>query len=268
MYASVPRTLIFTASGSSLVLKLAIIVGTRLIPTPALISAVTILIYLLLGGFRSVVKTDIFQHVLVILLLAVIVSFMAKEVDMTFVQATANTATPGLLISFLVYGLFIAWYQPELWQRAFAAKDERTVVKSFVWSGVFLTFIGAGISLMGMATKLANPDIDPAQAIVYGVTNLVPETLLSLGIVLLFAVIMSAADTVIFVLSTTISKDYLKPKDNDQFKRFTRYSIISIIICASVLALIFRDIIDIALIKAGVGMSLVLDKILAQLGLV
>ncbi|MBI2050847.1 MAG: sodium:solute symporter family protein [Parcubacteria group bacterium] len=227
-----------------------------------LISAAVVLVYLVLGGFASVVKTDIFQYLILILFMAVIATGAVTESHLSFADITAAEGSPTLALSFFVYGFLSIWFLNEIWQRMYAAASDAVVRRGLLISGAFMLAIGVGITLIALSVRATTPGLDPSQTIVYGMTSLVPPQLLAFGIVLLFAAIMSTMDTFIFMLATNIVKDGAvnlrgKRLSERDLVRWTRASIIIIIFAATGLAYVFRDIIDVALITVGLGMSVV-----------
>lgn len=227
-----------------------------------MVSAGVVLVYLVLGGFASVVKTDIFQYLLIVLLTAVIATSAVSESHLGLSDITRSEGSFSLGLSFFVYGFLSVWFLNEIWQRMYAAKNDRVVRWGLVISGFFTLLIGVGITLIALSVRATTPGLDPSQTIVYAMTNLIPPSMLALGIVLLFAAIMSTTDTVIFMLATNIAKDGIvnwrrRELTSDELARYTRVGIVVIILLATGLAYVFRDIIDVALINAGLGMSVV-----------
>lgn len=227
-----------------------------------LISTSVVFVYLLLGGFRSVIKTDIFQYIIIVLLLIILGITITMGVDMQIVDLMRNSSSVSNIIAFIVYGSVITWFAADIRQRVYAAKNDKVVQQGFWRCAVLVIILGICVTLIGMSAKVAFPAIDPAQAIVYGITELLPTYLINIGIVLMFAVIMSSADTIIFALSTNVAKDLvarIHPQNlsDEQLMQVTRWSIVVIVILAFLGAYVFRDVVELALVKSGMGMSLI-----------
>ena len=226
-----------------------------------LISAGVILFYLMMGGFRSVVRTDIFQYLVVLFLVLILGGNMLHTTQVTTQELMQNETEWSLALSGLVYGLLVVWYAPDLWQRVYAAKDEKTVRRGMFIAAPFLLIIGLGVTLIAASTRTALPGVDPAQSFVLGIQSLTSPLVTSLGVILLFAAIMSSADTLIFVLASNIAKDGVtrlkkqKPTANE-LRRITRISLIAITLAVTALAYFERNIIDTTLMSVGLGMSL------------
>ncbi len=225
-------------------------------------SALVVLIYLLLGGFKSVVKTDVFQFAILFILVVAIAINITNSSDLSFSHFSLSSMSPTLMVSFLIYGFLGIWHLSDIWQRIYAAKNDKVVKQGLLISGIIMFIIGLAIALIALSVRASTPGLDPSQAIVFGMINLLPQGLLAFGIVMLFAAIMSTTDTAIFVLSTIIAKDGItkikkRVLTSDELTRYTRISIVAIIVLGATLAYLFRDIIDVALVNVGLSMALV-----------
>ena len=226
-----------------------------------LISALVVLIYLALGGFQSVVKTDIFQYLILIFLILVLGFHMTFKAHVPLIEFTKTTASLSLVTSFIIYGFLIVWHSADVWQRVYAAKNDKVIQHGMPLIGLLLIIIGIGLTLIAYSARIAFPGIDPAQAFVYGLTNLLSPGMLTLGIILVFATIMSSADTIIFILASNIAKDgigHFKEKrlTANELRHYTRIALIVIVLLATILSYFFRSVINVTLINAGLGMSI------------
>ena len=163
-------------------------------------------------------------------------------------------------LAFFIYGMLHVWASADFWQRVYSAKNDRVVQIGTPIIGVLLILLGLGITLIAYSARIKFPDIDPAQSFVYGIQNMLSPGMLALGVILIFAAVMSSADTIIFVLATNFAKDGVARLKGhslhaDELRRYTRLSIIGIILIGTILAYFFRNIIDITLINAGIAMS-------------
>lgn len=229
--------------------------------TSLLISAGVIFVYLMMGGFRSVVKTDVFQYLAMFFLVFVIGFFMAGKTELPLTMLAENSASPSLIISFLVLGLVITFYSPDVWQRVYAAESDRVVRLGLIYSAIACLVFGVGMTLIALSARRAFPDIDPGQALVFGVMHLLPPGLAGLGAILIFAAIMSSADTYLFLIASNAAKDFIRPLkkrdlSSDELAHYTRWSLMAAILVAAGLAYFFRDLVKMALVSDALGMSL------------
>jgi Na+/proline symporter len=164
--------------------------------------------------------------------------------------------SPSLLIAFILYGLCIPFSSAEIWQRIFAATDDRTVRVGMIGSGVCILLLGCAITLMGLSARSAFPDIDPKDAVAIGMSRLLPSGLLGLGLVGLFASIMSSIDTLVFYLATSFAKDYHPESSDRRLEALTRKSIVIITLACALGATLFQDLIKVIITVAGVSASI------------
>ncbi|MEM0940491.1 MAG: sodium:solute symporter family protein [Bacteroidota bacterium] len=212
-------------------------------------------LYITASGFNAVIKTDIVQYFILLLLVVLSLSLFANSGEIDPKNLSLMAANPVDIITFLVYGLVVITIGAEVWQRIYAAKDIKTIKKSLIWSGVFTVIIFSFIVLMGLFAQTRFPDAVPEKALALGFSSLLPNYLKGIGLVVLFAAIMSSLDTFLFVLSTSVSKDFIsKSKRLSQYKFVTNPQVISVVIgiIGIVLALILDSIVSVLLSVAGI----------------
>jgi len=228
--------------------------------TSLLFSSLVILVYLFLGGFKSVVKTDIFQYLVFMFLLILASFFMLRKQPVTSDLFVSSGMGVSLMVAFVLYGVFYVFSASEMWQRVYAAKDDAVIRKGFLWSSALVLITGLVLAVLGLVAKVHFPGIEPKEAAAYGLLHLLPQSVAGLALILIFAAIMSSADTLIFVLSSSIAKDYFgrfQKLSMHRFIRLTRTFIILVSVLGAVFAYFFRDLIAVLLTVAGVQFSLV-----------
>lgn len=228
-------------------------------PLGLILMASVVLIYLLLGGFRSVVNTDVFQY-LMIILLPILLIFSVKS-GILVNPKYFNIFNAGVIniLAFLLYGIFANFVFADLWQRVYAAKDKETVKKAFPLAGISIAFVGLLFTYLGLIAKTAFASIDADLAAVYSFTQLIPPVLLGVYLVFLFAVIMSSADTILFVLAMNVSQDIINR--GEQFKRIkelghTKLALIVFSVLAVLVAIIYPKMAEIVIVYSAIGLSL------------
>lgn len=226
-----------------------------------LFSGTVILIYLALGGFRSVVRTDVFQYLVLIILFVVIGFVMVRDGGVSKELLDFSKLGISLTITFIIYGIIYIFVASEYWQRIYAAKNSEVIRKGLIGSAILIVITGFALTLIGLAAGTSFPGIDPSEAAAYGFINLLPAGLISLSLILLFAAIMSSADSIIFVLASSVSKDYFGHKFYNQLNerklvKLTRTFIVFFSIIGMVFAFFFRDIIAVVLTISGLLFAL------------
>ncbi|MCB0821350.1 MAG: sodium:solute symporter family protein [Bacteroidales bacterium] len=231
--------------------------------TALLISASIITIYLLAGGFNSVIKTDIFQYIILFVLFVLLGVILLKgDHHFTTELADFSRMDPAMTVVFIIFGVLIIFQSAEYWQRVYAAKSSLVVKRGFTWSAVFVIITGLAISIVGLSAHMHVPGIDPKSAFAEGLTVLIPHKFIGASLVLLFAAIMSSADTIIFVLASSVSKDYIanftkKEINQHNLKNYTRLFILIFAVAGFVMAFFFRDIVTVIVFITGIGFTII-----------
>ncbi len=228
-----------------------------------LIASSIIMVYLVAGGFKSVIKTDIFQYVVLFILFSLLGYLLIKE-DSNFSRELFDISRmdTGMTIAFIAFGVLIIFQSAEYWQRVYAAKNERVVKKGLIGSAVFVLITGFAITIVGLSAHEYVPGIEPRNAFSEGLTVLVPQKYIGAALVLLFAAIMSSADTIIFVLASSVAKDYISHFSKKEVTQHnlmvqTKIFIILFSITGFILAFFFRDLITVILFITGIGFTII-----------
>jgi SSS family solute:Na+ symporter len=172
-----------------------------------LIGGIIVLTYLLLAGFKAVVRTDFFQMIIMFVLSLSVALFLFGKTSIPVSEFNLGTLGIGNIIGFLILAGFGIMVAPDLWQRIFATKDEKNLKRGLTYSALILPILGIVVSVIGLATKQFFPNIVPEDALVTGFSNLLPFGLKEFGMVLLYAVALSSSDTVAFVVSSIFTRD-------------------------------------------------------------
>lgn len=228
-----------------------------------LFSSSIISIYLFAGGFRSVIKTDIFQYVVLSVILLIIAYLALSQQMMATTQLVDLSAMdPAMSVAFLAFGVLIIFQSSEYWQRVYAAKNNNIVRNGFIWSAVLVVVTGFAITMVGLIAHHKLPGIDSRDAFASGLRLVMPQKFLGAGLVLIFAAIMSSADTIIFVLASSMAKDYFKrlsksDKTDADLMKITRIFTLVFSLAGFVLALLFRDLVQVIVFITGLGFTII-----------
>ncbi|MBE0649483.1 MAG: sodium:solute symporter family protein [Bacteroidales bacterium] len=231
--------------------------------TALLISSSIIVIYLFAGGFKSVVKTDIFQYIIMFVLFFLLAYVILKgESHFTSELLDFSDMSISMTIAFIAFGILIIFQSAEYWQRVYAARDDKVVKRGFIGSAVLVLITGLAITIVGLSAHYHVPGIAPRNAFAEGLKVLVPAKFLGLSLVLLFAAIMSSADTIIFVLASSMAKDYIshfskKEMNDHNLKMQTKIFVVLFSLIGFLLAFFFRNIIQVIVFITGVGFTII-----------
>ena len=224
-----------------------------------IIGGAIILSYLLLAGFKAVVKTDFFQLVIMFVMSLSVAIFLFGKTTIGSVDFNFSSASIGQAFGFLVLAGLGIMVAPDLWQRVFASNDEKSLKKGLAYAGFILLILGTCITVLGLATRHAFPSIRPEDALVYGFSNLLPLGLKEFGIVLLYAVALSSSDTEIFVISSIITRDlknYTKKYSEESMRKMTRFFMVVLVLLVSLVAIFYQNIISLGFSMASLNLAL------------
>lgn len=118
-------------------------------------------------------------------------------------------AAGGLVFFIIVVPAFLI--SPGLLQKSFGARDERTLRIGVALQGLVLLVFAFAPPLIGMIARVYVPELETAEFAVPIVLTLgLPTVFGALGMAAVFSAEMSSADAVLFMLSTSLSKDIYK----------------------------------------------------------
>jgi len=215
-----------------------------------IVTSLVIVLYTVIGGQLSILKTDALQFIMLIfgLLFCFIYLFFFSSNNVSF-QVFSNIQLLNSQLDFmdLVYFLFIIggsfFIGPDIFSRNFTAKDGNTAKTATIKAGFFLLFIGLLITLIGMWAKEASIDTGKSNVLIYIIENYLPKfatIILAFG---LLAAIISSADTCIITTAAILENDILKKHKVKDTRIFA--AIIGII--ALIIALFKKNIVALLL---------------------
>jgi len=223
------------------------------------IGGLIVLTYLLLAGFKAVIRTDFFQLIIMFIMTLTVGIFLLGKTHIPISEFNLGTLGAGNIIGFLILAGFGIMVAPDLWQRIFATKDERNLKRGLNYSVVILLVLGVVISIVGLATKQFFPNIVPEDALVTGFSHLLPFGLKELGMVLLYAVALSSSDTVTFVVSSIFTRDlknYSAKYTDESMKKLTRFFMVVFILLGALVAIFYQNILALGFSLASLNLAL------------
>jgi len=169
------------------------------------------------SGFRSVVRTDGFQFVLMylgffILLPAALlriggVGELWAALPATHRSLDGGIGWQGILVWYLI--AFQTMVEPVFYQRAFAARDEKTARNGVLISVLFWIVFDFLSVFSALAARVLLPDLqDPLSAYPALARMVLPSWLSAIFTLSLFAVIMSTLDSYLFLSAATMGYDF------------------------------------------------------------
>jgi len=208
----------------------------------AIIMVTIVLIYLLIGGFKAVVKTDIIQYVVFVILLGLMAFMIFSGSIIPVAEWNLFKMSIGTIIGFFVVGIFFPFAMPDMWQRVYASKDKKTLKKGLLLSVALYIVFSLCIALIALAVKSYFPSVDPGLALIHGFANLLPRGFLGLASLLLFAAMMSSIDTYIFTGASSIVQDFFKLPKKKTVK-IIKITILGLAVIGTIISILIQNLV-------------------------
>ncbi len=230
--------------------------------TATTLMAVTMAIYLVSGGFHSVVKTDMLQYIALMVILVMITMAMGN-LDSTKTAAVATKPLDvGRILSFVLFGVLFPMGSAELWQRAYAARDRKGLLIGISIASVSFVVLGLALSFICLRLRefALNDGNTAAQlGLVQGVASVLRPGLTGLWVIAFLSAIISSADTFIFTTASALVQDVFERAGilrAEQRITALRVTIALLCIVGIVGAVAFKSVVTVTFFYAGVTMSL------------
>lgn len=210
----------------------------------ALISGLVFIIYTLLGGQLSILKTDTLQAFLILVGLVVLFIYAAQnqlETPIEGFQLSAlfnkSFSVIDLLILLLTYSVTFV-VGPDIYSRVFCAKSEKTASRSILIVALILIPTSFVLTYLGIYAQ------QNGSGIVAFAENLLPGWAYGLFIAALLSAVMSSADTTLLTSSMILSELITGNLEQNKSLQLTRYLIVVLGIISMLIALYVTSIIQ------------------------
>ena len=210
-----------------------------------------ILIYLLLAGFHSVVRTDVLQYIAIFFVMITFTFFLVGKTPIPMGEFNLFDAGPINIIGFFIMGIIFPFASPELWQRVYAFKDKKTLKKSIIGSVFIYLIFGGILTVIGLLVKSNLPGLDPDTALIHGFAQLLPVGLSGLAIVVFFAAFMSSIDTYVYTSASSFVQDFFKNLSKAEIVKRIRWAIFGFLFIGTIISILIGDLIDAAFLIPG-----------------
>jgi Na+/proline symporter len=196
-----------------LFLTLQIFVNTRLFATllgtdkftTYLLTTGTVCVYLWIGGFKTSVRTDIFQG---FLMLPIILTVLVFPFHFTWerIPTALDSSQIGFAIGLALLQFLSLLAQPESFQRIFASRDALALKKGLTSAFVLVALVAGSMAYLGINFRFAGINVDAANLFTDGVLSELPYWLSSLLVVSLIAAFMGTIDSSAFALGVLLTR--------------------------------------------------------------
>jgi len=216
-----------------------------------------VVVYAILGGQFSIIRTDVFQAPIFFVGIFIVLALVFSHVG--GLEGLKASLPPGyfsfptslafdwkMLLSFLILVGATYVVGPDMYSRLFCAKGEKTAQQSAILSAFLLIPLAFAITLIGMSAKVLYPQIMPAQAFPQVISGVLSPGLSGLVIAAVIAALMSSADTCLLSQSVILTEDIIKRAhpalDERKTVLLTRLSLIGLGLVALGLALTLKTV--------------------------
>ncbi|MFC3041693.1 sodium/pantothenate symporter [Virgibacillus xinjiangensis] len=204
--------------------------------TALFIFALSVLVYVVIGGFRAVALTDAIQGSVMfvgtlILLIATIfagggitaiMEDLANEnINLVTPYGAEGTLTPTFVSSFwILVGVGVVAL-PQVTVRAMSYKNSKSMHRALIIGTIVVGFIMLNMHLIGVFARPILPGIEIADQVMPLIAlEVLPAWVAGLVLAAPMAAIMSTVDSLLLLVSSTIVKDvylnYIEPKASQQ----------------------------------------------------
>lgn len=211
----------------------------------AIVSGLIFIVYTLLGGQLSILKTDTLQAVLIVAgLIALIISSVSASTTFELPSLkfsslfNKNFSVLDLLILLLTYSVTFV-VGPDIYSRVFCAKDEKTASRSILIVAVVLIPISFGLTYLGIYSQQAG-----SEGIVSFAAGLLPNWAYGLFIAALLSAVMSSADTTLLTSSMILNELFSKNLDSKKSLKSTRQIVVFMGVLSILISLYVTSIIQ------------------------
>ena len=181
-----------------------------------IIGAIVIVIYTMLGGQKSVIKSDVYQYLIVIIsLIAVLIWMLMQPVNLFSnlkIEFVNDKFGYDLIFYYLLIQGLVYIIDPALFSRIFSAKDENTAFKGAIFGVAGMVFSAFLIVIIAFGTISLN-DSKSGELLTTTLFNALPPVLGILLLLGLLSAIISSADTCLITASSIFCYDVLKSEN-------------------------------------------------------
>jgi len=239
--------------------KILSILGVSSLASVMIIFTVVVVIYAILGGQISVLRTDVFQAVILFVGIFVALALVFSRVGGL---NGLKTSLPSIYFSFPLSSEF-SWKMmmrllilvgatyvvgPDIYTRLFCARSGHVARKSAFLGALLVLPLAFAITLIGMGARVLYPEIPAEQAFPQIINGIAPPGLTGLIFADLLAALMSSADTCLLSQSIILTEDIFKrffPLLSDEKTiLLTRFSIVMLGFMSLCLALALKEVIS------------------------
>ena len=146
----------------------------------------------------------------------------------------------------------------DIWQRVYSARTWRVAQNSLLVSATVWLVFGLCLVLLGIAAH-GDPSVTADRALLYGLFELLPKQLAGIATVALLAALMSTIDTEVFLLSSSVAKDFISKSielNQGGLARIVRIAMIGVTMPAMMLAIFWPNVLEVLFVFSSLMLAL------------
>lgn len=215
-------------------------------------------LYLIKGGYKSDLYTDVFQFFVMFIgfIIAVIISvksyggyeFLEKNLPESHLQLDGNVSVVYLIVWFLI--ALWTFADPGFHQRCYAAKNGNVAKWGIIISIVFWALFDFLTTTTGLYARAINPSlVNPVLSYPIYAESAFSSGIKGLFFAAMFATILSTLNSFLFLSATTFGRDFIYKissiKDESKIVLYTKFGILVSTIISIVLAYFVQSVVTI-----------------------
>ncbi len=216
-------------------------------------------IYLFIGGFNSVIKTDKIQYA-ALLIIAIVFGYIIFSGITINPQIDTEEIPIGKIAGFILLGIFFPMGSAELWQRVYASNSQKDLLKSILIASVSYIVLGIVVSLICVAIINTNilsntPDAIKLAIGVKELTYTIHPALPIIWLIAYLSAIISSADTFVYTTASSIVQDIIeksKPKQSKHTVYNIRIAIVVLLIISLIISLVYPNVVGLTIFFVGI----------------
>lgn len=237
-----------------------------------LVSGLAFIVYTLLGGQMSILKTDLYQSVIILagvaacaLAIAGIPRIHVQPLPDSFPFNPAFGPADLLILLLTFSSTFVVG--PDIYSRVFCARDEDTARKSVMLVAAVLIPFAFALTYLGMAASANLPaeKLQGSVALIELIGFYLPEWAVGIMAAALLSAVLSSADTTLLSAAILLSELIKKDIDNRKSLQITRILITVMGLAGMLIAMKITSIIGMLLMALAVYSGAFIVPLIAAL---
>lgn len=206
-----------------------------------------IILYIVVGGFNAVVRTDALQYTAILVLTAIMGVSLFKASDQGLWQSVDWSFKPSVSVALLFGAAMVPFAAADLWQRVYATRDRDQARRSLLYAMIMYISFGVLLTALGLLVKDMLPGSDPDTALILAFQLFLPAALIGAAGVVVYAALMSSADTNLFTAGSVVVQDLMQrlspTATQEQLVRRLRWVIFVVGLCALLWAIFLPELV-------------------------